>query len=107
MRKPAIKAAIREFMDVLTEKSIVTREMIVEGMLDIAQNGSNESARMSAWKALSDFTGGFDSNKQKIELDLSDKSKTMGELQLDIHKLHIRTEKIVFRIEKLKEDVER
>ncbi len=80
LRKEVIKNAIREFMDVLTEKSIVTREMIVEGMLEIAKSTeSNETARLAAWKALSDFTGGFDANKQKVEhsggIDLSGKTE--------------------------------
>lgn len=53
------------------ERAIVTTEDVVKGLLIEAQTngeGSTASARVSAWKALSDFTGGFDANKVKTEL---------------------------------------
>ena len=79
MRNPEIKEAIRAHLDVMTERTIVTQEMIVEGMLaeTRAEDGTGAS-RLAAWKALSDYVGGFDKNKQKVEhsggIDLSDKS---------------------------------
>jgi len=53
------------------ERSMVTIEDVVNGLLIEAQangKGSSQSARVAAWKALSDFTGGFDANKVKTEL---------------------------------------
>ena len=43
-------------------------EDIVKGLLIEAQTngeGSTQSARVAAWKALTDYTGGFDNNTQK------------------------------------------
>jgi len=54
-----------------TERAIVTIEDVVKGLLIEAQcngEGSSQSARVSAWKAIGDFTGGFDANKQKQEV---------------------------------------
>jgi len=54
-----------------TERAFVTVEEVVNGLLTEAQcngEGSSQSARVSAWKALSDYTGGFDTNKIKSEV---------------------------------------
>ena len=54
-----------------TEKAIVTLEMVLNGLLSEAQDkgeGCTQSARVSAWKTLTDYTGSFDANKQKTEL---------------------------------------
>ncbi len=64
---PEIKVKRKE----AAERALVTVEDVVKGLLIEAQTngeGSTASARVSAWKALSDFTGGFDANKVKTEL---------------------------------------
>jgi phage terminase small subunit len=53
-----------------TERALVTVEDIVKGLLIEAQTngeGSTQSARVAAWKALTDYTGGFDNNTQKTD----------------------------------------
>lgn len=53
------------------ERALVTVEDVVKGLLLEAKlegEGSSQSGRVNAWKALSDFTGGFDTNKVKTEL---------------------------------------
>ena len=53
-----------------TDKAVVTLEMVLNGLLlEATSNGEGctQSARVAAWKALSDHTGGFDTNKQKLE----------------------------------------
>ena len=55
------------------QKAVVTLEMVIKGLLlEATANGEGctQSARVAAWKALSDHTGGFDANKQKIEHEL-------------------------------------
>ena len=63
---PEIEAKRKE----ATERALVTVEDVVKGLLIEAQTngeGSTQSARVAAWKVLTDYVGGFDSNKQKIE----------------------------------------
>ena len=73
----AIDSAKKEAAD----RAILTTEDVVRGLMVEAQcngEGSSQSARVAAWRALSDFTGGFDANKQKLEhsgaVDLSGKT---------------------------------
>lgn len=52
------------------KKANVTLEMVLNGLLAEAAAGnvdSTSSSRVSAWKTLSDYTGGFDANKHKVE----------------------------------------
>jgi len=66
MIAPLIKAARKE----VAERALVTIEDVVAGLLVEAQcngEGSSQGARVSAWKELGNFTGGFDKNKQQIE----------------------------------------
>lgn len=74
----AIAMAKRE----AAERAIVTTEDVVRGLLketDAKAEGSTSAARTAAWKTISDYTGGFDANKQKLEhsgaIDLSGKSE--------------------------------
>jgi len=63
---PLIKAARKE----VVERVLVTVEDVVNGLLTEAQyngEGASQSARVSAWKHLGEFTGSFDKNKQQIE----------------------------------------
>ena len=53
------------------ERAIVTKEMVLNGLLLEATSsgeGCTQSARVAAWKHLGEHTGGFDANKQKVEL---------------------------------------
>jgi phage terminase small subunit len=70
-KDPRVALEIKVNRQEATERAIVTTEDIVRGLLIEAQTngeGSTQSARVAAWKALSDFTGGFDANKVKTEL---------------------------------------
>jgi len=70
LSKPDIQNEIQIFMEEIKSKALVTVEDVVNGLLTEAQcngEGSSQSARVSAWKALTDYTGGFDANKQKVE----------------------------------------
>ena len=79
LAKPDVQGYIQDFMSKATERAIVTIEDVVKGLLAEAQyngEGSSQSARVAAWKALSDYTGGFDANKQKVDHTSSDGSMT-------------------------------
>ena len=74
LAKPYIQDAIQEFMSKATKKALLTTEDVVRGLLKEAEydgEGASPSARVSAWKALTDYTGGFDANKQKVETKVS------------------------------------
>lgn len=54
----------------VAERALVTIEDVVKGLLAEAKcngEGTSQGARVSAWKELGNFTGGFDKNKQQIE----------------------------------------
>lgn len=67
LSKLIVQEAVQAFMGKATKKALVTTEDIVKGLYDIAQNGESDSARVSAYKTLTDYTGGFDANKHKVE----------------------------------------
>lgn len=74
LTKVNIQEAIQEFMSKATEKALCTVEDVVNGLLTEAQyngEGSSQSARVAAWKALTDYTGGFDNNRQKVETNVT------------------------------------
>jgi phage terminase small subunit len=80
-KHPIISLMISESREKAAEKALVTTEDVVRGLLIEAQcngEGSSQSARVSAWKAISDFTGGFDANKKTLvhegAIDLSGKT---------------------------------
>lgn len=65
-----VSEAIQKFTNKATKKALITTEDVVRGLLKEAEyegEGASPSARVSAWKALTDYTGGFDNNKQKVE----------------------------------------
>ena len=75
-KDPRISLEIEKAKETATERAIVTTEDVVKGLLVEAQcngEGSSQSARVAAWKALSDFTGGFDTNKQKVQQEVTGK----------------------------------
>jgi phage terminase small subunit len=65
-----VSDAIQEFMSKATNNALVTTEGLVEKLLAEAEyvgEGASHSARIAALKTLTDYTGGFDNNKQKVE----------------------------------------
>lgn len=69
-KNPKIALAIDEAKKIATERALVTIEDVVQGLLSETRyqgEGATQSARVSAWKQLGEFTGGFDKNKQKVE----------------------------------------
>ena len=67
LSKPDIQQAIQGFMNKATKKALVTTEDIVKELWQLGRYAEAESVRHSALKTLTDFTGGFDSNKKQIE----------------------------------------
>lgn len=75
-----IDKAIDAFKAKGSKKALVTVEDIVRGLLlEATSNGDGctQSARVSAWKALTDFTGGFDANVKKVA-DVTDVTFNMS-----------------------------
>jgi phage terminase small subunit len=71
LAKPNIAKYIFEFKAEASEKALITTEDVVKGLMIEAQGtgeDTNTSARISAYKALSDYTGGFDNNKNKTDI---------------------------------------
>lgn len=66
LAKPNIAEYIAKFKQKASNRVLVTVEDVVAGLLKEAvsmEEDASPTARISAWKALSDYTGGFDSNK--------------------------------------------
>ncbi len=83
LAKPIIQESIQAFMNKASKRALVTTEDIVRGLLKEAEyfgEGSSHSARIAAYKTLSDFTGGFDANKQKVEMELTTHESWLDEL---------------------------
>jgi len=77
LTKVNIQEYIEMFMTQATEKALCTTEDVVNGLLTEAQcngEGSSQSARVSAWKALGDYTGGFDKSVSKVDHSSKDGS---------------------------------
>ena len=75
LAKPYIAEYIENFKSKASERALVTTEDVVRGLMVEAKGEGEDtstSARVNAWKALSDYTGGFDSNKQQnINVDMT------------------------------------
>jgi len=73
--KPYIQEFIQNFMAKASEKALITTEDVVKGLMKEAEGVSEDTssnARISAYKALSDYTGGFDSNKvHNVNVEMS------------------------------------
>jgi phage terminase small subunit len=67
LRNPKIWDAIRDGQSQAAEQAKLTRERIVEGLLDIAEHGRSESARVAAWTALGKSIGIFVDRVESIE----------------------------------------
>ena len=68
--KPDVQVAIAAFMEEATERALITTEDIVRGLKSEAEYfgvDCSHAARVSAYKALTDYTGGFDNNRTKID----------------------------------------
>lgn len=68
LAKPYVGEYIAKFKEKASNKALVTVEDVVRGLMHEAQGlgeDTSTSARVAAYKALSDYTGGFDTNKQK------------------------------------------
>lgn len=69
-RHPIIAPLLVKKRQEVAEKVLVTTADVVNGLLKEAKDegdGTSQSARVSAWKAVGDYTGGFDSNKLQVE----------------------------------------
>lgn len=70
LSKPVIAEYIAKFKEKASKRALVTVEDVVKGLMCEAQGSGEDtstSARVAAWKALTDYTGGFDQNKIKQE----------------------------------------
>ena len=67
---PRIAPAIEKARKKVADKVLISIEDVVKGLMAETKetsDGSTSPARINAWKALSDYTGGFDNNKTKTE----------------------------------------
>ena len=70
-KHPLISPQIEAKKEEATERALVTVEDVVKGLLAETKNdaeGSTHSGRINAWGKLSDFTGSFDANRQKLDV---------------------------------------
>lgn len=77
LTKDNVQQAIQDFMNKATKKALITTEDLVERLLSEAEyfgEGASHSARITALKTLTDFTGGFDKNRQGVDLSSKDGS---------------------------------
>lgn len=70
LQKPKIQDALQEEMDARSERTKITQDMVVQGLLEEANraddDGGNSSARIKAWKELGRHLGMF---TDKVDLD--------------------------------------
>ena len=80
LSKPGIKSEIDRLTAQMTEKAIVTKEMVLQGLLDEARmydEGASHSARVSAWAHLGKHLGIF---MDKVELSGKVEVTSLGSL---------------------------
>lgn len=80
LTKPNIKSEIDRLTAQMTEKAIVTKEMVLQGLLDEARmydEGASHSARVSAWAHLGKHLGIF---MDKVELSGKVEITSLGSL---------------------------
>ena len=76
IRKPLIEAEIKKRTGALEEKALITKEMVIQGLLSEAETfgeGSSHSARVSAWAHLGKHLKMF-----------TDKVEHSGKMQVDL-----------------------
>ena len=69
---PEIKVKREEVTEKAVEAAAVTLQDVITGLLGEAKDktdGSSHGARVTAWKALGEHTGGFDANRQKLDIN--------------------------------------
>lgn len=89
LSKPNVQDEIEAFMSKATEKALVTVDELVKMLLREAEyfgEGASHSARIAAVKTLTDYTGGFDKNKQTIDHKSTDGSMATGRSLDDFYK---------------------
>lgn len=87
---PLIAPELKQLREEVTKKVLCDAEWIARGLMKEAQgelDGCTGSSRVSAYKALSDYTGGFDANKHKIEVTHAVKDMTDEKLDEYIKEL--------------------
>lgn len=70
LRNTEVTAFMDSMKQEAVDKALVTTTDVVKRMWEEGNDfsdGTSQSGRVSALKALTDYTGGFDNNKQKIE----------------------------------------
>ena len=80
LTKPNIKSEIDRLTEQMTEKAIVTKDMVLQGLLDEARlydEGASHSARVSAWAHLGKHLGIF---MDKVELSGKVEVTSLGSL---------------------------
>ena len=74
-RHPIISLLIKESREKAVERALVTVEDVVRGLLLEAKGDGEDTTtggRTAAWKALAEYTGGFDANVAKNKTQLVD-----------------------------------
>lgn len=69
---PRISIAIDKAKKSVTDAVLVSLEDVVRGLVEEAKDkgdGTTQSARVAAWKVLTDYTGGFDANRIKVDMN--------------------------------------
>lgn len=77
-KHPVISLLILEGREKVAERALITAEDVVRGLMAEAADsgeGTSQSARVSAWKALSDYTGKFDANRIKVDARVTEVSQ--------------------------------
>ncbi len=72
LTKVKVKEKVAELKAEVSKKTLCTVEWVVNGLMEEAQSvaeDSTSSSRVSALKALSDYTGDFDANRQKLDVN--------------------------------------
>ena len=87
LSKPEIKSEIDRLTAQMTEKAIVTKEMVLQGLLDEARmydEGASHSARVSAWAHLGKHLGIFmDKGELSGKVEVTSLGSLMDELSED------------------------
>ena len=89
LTKVHIQEYIEAFMNKATDKALVTTADIVNRLWEEGNDfneGTTQPGRVSALKALTDYTGGFDANKQKVDHTSSDGSAGLNNLNITVTK---------------------
>ena len=69
-KHPLIAPLLQQKRQEVADKVLLTTEDVVNGLLKEAKedgDGSSQGARVSAWKELGNYTGGFDRNRIQVD----------------------------------------